>query len=74
LSEIVVDGRPSRKVVRKQAPLAAAFEDVEEDGVQDLAKIVDPGPSESFGGWHVRLYVVPFGVGKIRRVRLSHAC
>jgi hypothetical protein len=61
-SEVVVDGGPSRKVVREEAPLAATFED-EENSVEDLAKIVDPGPSESFGSWHVRLYVVPFGVG-----------
>jgi hypothetical protein len=59
--------------VRKQAPLTTAFEDVE-NGVQDLTKIVDPGASESFGGWHVRLDVVPFGIGAIRWVRFSHAC
>jgi hypothetical protein len=69
----VVDGRPSREVVRKQAPLTTAFEEVE-NGVQDLTKIVDPGASISFGGWHVRLYVVPFGIGKIRWVRFSHTC
>src|SRR5215213_2267307 len=71
--EVVVDGGPPGEVVRKHAPLAAASEEVE-DGVKDLAKIVDPGPSESLGSWHVRLDVVPFGVGKIRRVSLSHAC
>jgi hypothetical protein len=60
--------------VRKQAPLlTAAFEEVE-DGVQDLAKIVGPGASVSCGGGHVRFDIVPFGVGKIRRVRLSHTC
>jgi hypothetical protein len=66
-------GHLSREVVREQAPLAAAFENVE-DGVKDLTKIVDSRPSESFGGWHVRLYVVPFGVREICWVRFSHAC
>jgi Bacterial low temperature requirement A protein (LtrA) len=33
-----------------------------------------PRASISFGGEHVRFYVVPSGVGKIRRVRLSHTC
>src|SRR5215204_5021572 len=72
-SEVVVDGWPSREVVRKQAPLAAALQEVE-DGVQDLTKIVGPWTSVSFGSWQLRLYVVPFGVGEICRVRLSHAC
>ena len=71
--KVVVDGGPSREVMGEQAPLAAAFEDVE-DGLEDLTKVVDPGSSVSCGGGHVRLDVVPFGVGKIRRVRLSHAC
>ena len=31
--EIVVDGRPPRKVVREHAPLTAASQDVEEDGI-----------------------------------------
>jgi hypothetical protein len=60
--EVPVNGGPSRKVVGKQAPLASGFQEVE-DGVEDLAKIVGPGPPESFGSWHVGFYVVPFGVG-----------
>jgi hypothetical protein len=51
--------------VREQAPLATALQDVE-DGVKDFTKIVDPGASMAFGGRHVRLDVVPFGIGKIR--------
>jgi hypothetical protein len=58
--------------VGEQAPLATALHDVEY-GVQDLAKIVDPRPSMSFGGGQVRLGIFPFGIGKIRRVRFSHA-
>jgi hypothetical protein len=60
--EVPLNGGPSRKVVRQQAPLAAAFQEVE-DGVQDLTKAVGPRPSTSFGGGQVGLYVVPFGVG-----------
>jgi hypothetical protein len=60
--------------VREQAPLAAPFEDVEEDSVEDLPKIVGSGASMSFGGGQVRLDVVPFGIGEIRGVRFSHAC
>jgi len=55
--------------VREQAPLlATAFEDVE-DGLEDLTKIVSSGASTGIGGGHVRLDVIPFGVGKICWVR-----
>src|SRR5215208_2668017 len=60
--EVPVNGWPPGEVVGKQAPLASALQQVE-DSVQDLAKIVGPGPPESFGSWHVRFYVIPFGVG-----------
>jgi hypothetical protein len=59
--------------MREQEPLAAAFEEVE-DSVQDLAKAMGPRPSMSFGCWRVGFYVVPFGIGKIRRVRFSNTC
>src|SRR5215207_723831 len=72
-SEVVVDGGPPREVMGKHAPLATALQEVE-DGVQDLTKIVGPRSSVSFGGGQVGLDVAPFSVGKIRRVRLSHAC
>jgi hypothetical protein len=72
-SEVVVNGRPSREVVGKQAPLTTAFEDVE-DGVHDLTKIVSVRPSMPLGGRQVRLYVIPFDIGKIRWVRFSHTC
>jgi hypothetical protein len=58
----MVDGGPSREVVREQAPLTATFEDVE-DGVQDLAKAVGSRPSMAFGGGQMWLYVIPFGIG-----------
>jgi hypothetical protein len=59
--------------VGNQGPLAAALQDVK-DGLEDLTKIMDPGASISFGGGQVRFDVVPFDIGKIRRVRFSHAC
>ena len=58
--------------MREQAPLASALQYVK-DSVEDLAKIVDPRSSTSFGSGHVGLDVVPFGIGEICRVRLSHA-
>ena len=72
---VVVDGGPSREVVGKKAPLlATAFEEVEEDGVQDLTKIVSPQPSTAIWGEQVRLDVISFDIGKIRGVRFSHTC
>jgi hypothetical protein len=50
----VVDGGPSREVVREHAPLTAALQQVE-DGVQDLTKAVGSRSSISFGGGHVGL-------------------
>jgi hypothetical protein len=44
--------------------LATAFEDVE-NGVEDFTKIVGPGSSMTFGSWHVRFDVVPFGIREI---------
>ena len=52
--KLMVVGGPSRKIIRKHAPLAAASQDVEE-GVEDLAKAVDPRPSTSVGGRQMRL-------------------
>jgi len=37
--EVVVDGGPSREVVRQEPPLASGLQEVE-DGVEDLAKVV----------------------------------
>ena len=73
LSSDYLDGLPRREVVGQEPPLAAAFEDVE-DGIEDLTEIMDPRASMSCGVGHVRSYVVPLGIGKIRRVRFSHAC
>jgi hypothetical protein len=42
--------------VREQAPLAAASDDVE-DGVEDLARAMDPRTSVFLGRRHVRLDV-----------------
>ena len=73
MSEVVVNGGPSREVVREQTPLTAALKDVE-DGVQDLTEAVGPRPAMPLGSGQVRLDVVPFGIRKICRVRLSHTC
>jgi hypothetical protein len=35
---------------------------------------MDPRASMSCGVGHVRSYVVPLGIGKIRWVRFSHTC
>jgi hypothetical protein len=59
--------------VGKQAPLATAPQHVE-DGVEDLAEAVDPRSTMPIRRRQVRLYVVPFGIGKIRWVRFSHTC
>ena len=55
----------------KQAPLATALHEVK-DGLEDLTKTVGPRVSMFFGGGQMRLDVVLFGIGKIRRVRFSH--
>src|SRR5918993_365705 len=60
--EVPVNGGPPGEVMRQQAPLAAALEEVE-DGVQNLAKTVGSGASVCFGDGHVGFYVFPFGVG-----------
>jgi hypothetical protein len=62
LSEVPVNGGPPGKVVRQQAPLASALQEVE-DGVEDLTQTVGPWVSVSFGSGHVGFYVFPFGVG-----------
>ena len=73
LPEVMVDGRPSGEVVREQAPLAAAPQEVE-DGVEDLARAMDPRSPMSLGSGQVRLDVIPLGIGKVRWVRSSHTC
>src|SRR5919202_227432 len=61
-SEVVVNGGPSRKVVREHAALAATSWDVE-DGVEDLARVVNSRSSMLFGSGQARFDVVPFGIG-----------
>ena len=61
--------------MRKHAPLlAAASQDVDVDGIEDLTWAVDHRASISFWCGHVRLDVVPFGIGEICWVRFSHTC
>ena len=73
LSEVVVNGGPAREIVGEYTPLAAAFQNVE-DGACDLAEAVDSRLTVSLGRRHMRLEVVPFGIGKICWVGFSHAC
>src|ERR671921_480508 len=73
-SEVVKDGLPWWEVVGKQEPGAATPQDVEEDGVYDLAVTMDPRSSGSFRGEKMRLQAGPFGIGEVGRVRLSHTC
>src|SRR5215212_1174432 len=72
-SEVMVDGFPGRKVVRKWTPGASAADCVE-DGVKDLAQGVHPGPPGGIRSRQVRLHAGPLGIGEVGRVRLSHAC
>ena len=47
---VVVEGRPTRELVRQEPPLATALHLQEvEDGIEDLAKSVDPGRPHPLG-------------------------
>lgn len=72
-SEVVMDSLPGRKLVRQQAPGTSATDDVE-DGVEDLAQGVTPGPPGFSWSRQVRLYALPLGIGEVGWVCLSHAC
>ena len=69
----MVDGGPSRKVVREKAPLAATSHGIE-DGIEDLTWAMDSGSSIVFRNGQVRFDVVPLSIGEVRWVRLSHTC
>src|SRR5215203_6450968 len=71
-SEVVVDSLPRREVTGQKPPLAAALQDVE-NSVEDLAEAMDSWVSSPFRGWEVGLEILPFGVGEVGRVALSHA-
>ena len=47
--EMVVNGRPRRKVMGQKPPMTATFQDVEEDGVENIAQGV--GAWSSLGFW-----------------------
>src|SRR3712207_3153438 len=53
LPEVVEHCLPGWELAREHAPLAAAFQDVE-DGVKDLARTVQPRTPTPFGGREVR--------------------
>jgi hypothetical protein len=73
-SEVVMDGLPGREVPRKQAPGAAALEDLEdiEDGIENLTGMVDLRATDSFGSRQVWLEVGSFSIGEVGRVCCSH--
>src|SRR5215217_9457478 len=64
LSEVVVDATPRWEIVRKQAPGAAAPDEVE-DGVKNLAQRVESRTATGFGRGKMRLQPGPFGIRKI---------
>src|SRR5215217_6666359 len=73
-SEVVVDGAPRREVVAGQEPLRTATpQDVEEDGVEDLAGTVDSGSTSLAGSRNIGLKTLPFSVGEIGGVAPFHA-
>jgi len=57
-----LDGLPRREVVWQQSPGAAALQDVEEDGVEDLAQDIYPRTATGFGSRKVGLQATPFGI------------
>ncbi len=67
-----LDGLPGREVVGQQASGAAATQDVE-NGVEDLAGVVDLGTPGGLGGGQVVFEATPFGVGEVGLVCFSHA-
>jgi hypothetical protein len=71
-SEVVIYGLPGREVVWQQPPGTATTHDVE-DGVEDLAQMMEARTSVGFGSGKVGLQTAPFGVGKVGLVCFSHA-
>src|SRR5215207_2473448 len=72
-AKVMVDGLPRREVVRQQAPGAAAAENVE-DGVEDLAQVVEARSSRGFRGWgQMGFDARPFSIGEVGLVCFSHA-
>src|SRR5215207_6791468 len=72
-AKVMVDGLPRREVVRQQAPGAAAAENVE-DGVEDLAQVVEARLSRGFRGWgQMGFDARPFSIGEVGLVCFSHA-
>src|SRR5215213_10318942 len=63
-SEIVIDSRPSRKVVWQKPPLTTTPYDVE-NGVKDLTPAAGPRPSMPCGTRHAKFGVVPFGIRQV---------
>jgi len=69
----MIDGLPGREVVGQEPPGAAAAENVE-DGVEDLAPVVDARSSRGIGrGGKMGFESGPFGVGEVALVCFSHA-
>src|SRR5215211_4139810 len=70
-SEVVVNGRPRRKVMGQKPPMAATSQNVE-DGVENIAQGVGAGSSLGFRSGQIRSQTGPYGIAKVGRIRLSH--
>jgi len=68
LSELVIDGRPGRKVAWQQAPGAAAAQHGA-DRVHDQAQLAAPGAPACFGGRQQRAKHRPFTFSQVGPVR-----
>src|SRR5215207_2151333 len=63
---VVVGGLPRQEeVVRKQPPGAPSPEHIEEDGVQELARLMSSGASARLGFGHERFEDTPFVIGEV---------
>jgi hypothetical protein len=56
----------------QESPGAAASQDVE-DGLEDLAQMMEARTSVGFGSGEVWFQAAPFGIGKVGLVCFSHA-
>ena len=61
-------GSPSEAGARR----SHSFEDIEEDGVENLLSVVDLRATDGFGSRQVWLKVGPFSIGEVGSVCCSH--
>jgi len=75
LAEVVVDGEPGRKIMRKHPPGATGLGDIE-DGIDNAAAFMFEGTSHGTVIGNQRFDHFPLGVGEVGRVAvfLRHSC